>query len=381
MGNLVAAKSQPRIQEFEGVRGCLAWWVVLFHLRMIGGIDSTRLTRLESLVVLGGWQAVELFIILSGFVIAVLLDGERESYRAYIVRRFFRLAPVYYVVLAYAIVAGLIEGMALDRPLEQVLVHLTMLHGLVPDEVLKGSANAFVHPAWSISVEWQFYLVAPWLLTVIRRSATRALALLLGCLALSAILLKLYTFPFQATVVMRGGLFGVGIASYYVYRSVVSGGELVPAVAAYLLPAGIAVAWVFHVDPSSVAILWLVIFATVLAHHAGAESFVTRPLRQFLTLAPVVWLGKVSYCTYLCHMFMITPIANAMSTHVAPLGPRVGLVLLFAAAAPAILAVSAALHYLVEKPGMRFGKWLASRPVPAEADVVPAIHPRRPQRV
>ena len=164
MGDPSAARSQPRIQEFEGLRGGLAWWVVFFHLGMMVGSDPAQRTKFENLVVLGGWQGVEQFIILSGFVIAVLLDARRERYLVYIVRRFFRLAPVYYVLLVYAVAITWAQGVHIDRPLEQILVHLTMLHGLIPDEVLKGSPNAFVHPAWSISVEWQFYLIAPWAL-------------------------------------------------------------------------------------------------------------------------------------------------------------------------------------------------------------------------
>ena len=127
MGDPIAAKPQPRIQEFEGLRGCLAWWVVLFHLGMLGRFDSAQRTRFENLVVLGGWQGVELFIILSGFVIAVLLEVQRETYRVYIVRRFFRLAPVYYVLLVLRRPRRPEQGVHLDRPVAQFLVHLTLL--------------------------------------------------------------------------------------------------------------------------------------------------------------------------------------------------------------------------------------------------------------
>ena len=124
-----------------------------------------------------------------------------------------------------------------------------------------------------------------------------------------------------------------------------------PRAVAYFLPAGMAVVWVFHDNASTVGAIWLVFFATVLAQHAGAESFLTRPLQRFLVLPPLVWLGKLSYCTYLCHTLVLGPIATAMSPHLAAYGARGRFLAILAIAAPTIIAVSAALHYLVEKPG------------------------------
>jgi peptidoglycan/LPS O-acetylase OafA/YrhL len=81
MSQPVREKPSHRIIEFEGLRGCLAWWVVLFQLGLLSHIPESALTKAERMVALGGWQAVELFIILSGFVIALLLDVERELRR------------------------------------------------------------------------------------------------------------------------------------------------------------------------------------------------------------------------------------------------------------------------------------------------------------
>jgi peptidoglycan/LPS O-acetylase OafA/YrhL len=371
MSQPVPEKASHRIKEFEGLRGCLAWWVVLFHLGLLAQIPEGALTKVEGMVALGGWQAVELFIILSGFVIALLLDVEKESYTVFITRRFFRLVPVYYVLLLYGIVLAVRQGLYGDQLRQHILAHLTLLHGLVPDEILKGSANAFCHPAWSISVEWQFYLIAPFCLWLARKSAAAALGLLAVCTALWALLVRLGTFPFQATVFMRPGLFGVGIASYYLYRSAMEQGELTRRFVAYLLPAGGALLLLFAADPITVPGLWIILFLTVLARHAGVESWPVRLGCGFLSLPFVVWLGRLSYSTYLCHVFVLGPVVGVAKEPLAwlGLGVRGRLVALAVLAGVPILAVSAVLHYLVEKPGMQFGRQvsalLARRPAPA----------------
>jgi peptidoglycan/LPS O-acetylase OafA/YrhL len=378
MSQPVREKAGHRIREFEGLRGCLAWWVVLFHLCQAVGIPPGSLSRTEELIIVGGWQGVELFIILSGFVIALLLEVEHESYPVFITRRFFRLVPVYYVLLAYGIVLAVRQGVYGDRLQEHILAHLTLLHGLVPDEVLKGSANAFCHPAWSISVEWQFYLVAPPCLWIARKSSTYALGLLVGCAVVSVLLQRAWTFPFTATAVMRPGLFGVGIASYYLYRTAMRRGELTGRFVAYLLPAGFALLHVFAVDPITVGGLWIVLLATILTHHAGVRTWPSRLVCGFLGLPFVVWLGRLSYSTYLCHMFVLEPVVAIAreSLPLGSLGVRGKLVVLGFLASVPIVAVSAILYYLIEKPGIRFGRqvsqWLVRRPAAAALEPEPA---------
>jgi peptidoglycan/LPS O-acetylase OafA/YrhL len=193
--------------------------------------------------------------------------------------------------------------------------------------------------------------------------------LLAGCTAVWALLVRVGTFPFQATVLMRPGLFGVGIASYYLYRTAMEQGVLTRRFVAYLLPAGVSLLLIFAADPITVPALWIILFVTVLARHAGVESRPVRLVCQFLSLPFVVWLGRLSYSTYLCHIFVLEPIIAVVNGPLAWLGDRGRLVALAVIVVVPIVAVSAVLHYLIEKPGIQFGKqvslWLARRPRPA----------------
>lgn len=66
------------------------------------GYETGALTGLPKLMSLGGY-AVDLFIIISGFVIMLSLDKQREMYQQFVVRRFFRLFPVFIAMFIIAI--------------------------------------------------------------------------------------------------------------------------------------------------------------------------------------------------------------------------------------------------------------------------------------
>ena len=178
-----------RLVLLEGLRGFLALYVVLDHtLEYSGYVDE--LAR-PLFFLRAGRYAVDAFVILSGFVIFCLLDKRTEDYRSFVTRRFFRLYPVAILMFAVAVPVSLLRlwnithASAYSSPEHihsvtstvhawwahwtwNTLLHGTLLHGLVPDRVLPRASEAFLDPAWSISLEWQFYLVAPlcyWLAT------------------------------------------------------------------------------------------------------------------------------------------------------------------------------------------------------------------------
>jgi peptidoglycan/LPS O-acetylase OafA/YrhL len=350
----------PRIKELEGLRGCLAWWVVLFHVYQDAGLAVNRLPKYEIWVCYGP-VAVDLFIILSGYVIFLLLETQKEPYAVYLTRRFFRVAPLYAAVCACGVAEALWKGLYGDSLIYHILLHLTMLHGLVPNEVLPGSATSLNFQSWSISVEWQFYLVAPAILAFIRGSANRALLVLVVCLVASTILQKRFEFPFAATAVMRAGLFAVGIASFYLTRLVTRNADFARPLVPFLLPIGIALAWVAGANPLGAFPLWVVVFSTVIADLVGAETWLTRPFRRFLGLPVVVWLGTLSYSTYLSHELVFNLLKAVLGDWMAPMSPRSRLWILMSLGFPLILALSAALYHFIEKPGMALGKSLAKK--------------------
>ncbi len=160
------AFGRRHIHELDGIRGLLAFGVVLLHFGINGLIQ--RLT---------GWPgmtlslAVDVFFLLSGYVLALSYDGDP---RRFAIKRIWRLAPVYFLTLTLVILIGA------DRQVSAAeLIMAPPLFGLEP-------AN---FPAWSIT--WEFYLpIAGVLLLRLWQPPWRVvlvLAMALHCLAASRV--------------------------------------------------------------------------------------------------------------------------------------------------------------------------------------------------
>lgn len=216
-----------RFASIEGVRGVLALWVAFGHILQHAYPRAEFLWPIS--LIRDAGRPVDVFIIISGFVITHLLGTKRESYVEFITRRFFRLAPLLYfaiamVFLLYAAFPSLYGKYVEHDPLwGHVIAHLTMLHGAVPQEVMKHAQFTLLSPAWSISLEWQFYLVAPAMLLLARRPV--ALIGVLSLIVIGSGMLRPILDGHGIT--LRGAflpyslkLFALGIASYFAFTAV-----------------------------------------------------------------------------------------------------------------------------------------------------------------
>lgn len=288
----------------EGLRHYLAWTVVLSHIVLNTGLPSAIPATMH--LARFGNDAVMVFIIISGFVITNLVVTKQELYGAYITRRFLRIYPAYLVALAAgALVTPLgFEALSEYRPLgrsvldhfsnreiehslhsfQHMGLHLVLLHGAVPNNVLNEAQYMYLGPAWSLSLEWQFYLIAPAFILMVRRCpAASATLVLLGLFAYErGAFGKFYNPSFLPGA---GHLFLLGIASRLQY-------ERLPVFDKFpwALMIGSAAALAFSMD-----LLPLLIWAGMLAY-----------IRQ-----PKIWSaldgamartgGKYSYSVYIIH--------------------------------------------------------------------------------
>ena len=367
----------PRITEFDGLRGLLAWWVVAYHILCNSGYsESSELNIVFRFLQHGGWP-VGVFIILSGFAIFYLLEHRAERYRVFILRRFFRLFPVYILCFTLAVI---ISGMVIENlqslawssdsyiailKQEQVYIwqhisaHALMLHGILPNEVLPNSTNAFLVPAWSISLEWQFYLVAPLAFFFLKRSPAYFL-LIAGCVILLSKCAHIVGhYPNPGFLPLRVELFWVGGMSFYILRFVLNHKDLLYPIRFYLVVIVVSLVLVF--TRSIPLLIWSVIFGAVLIKYNYASDKTTSAITKILNFKYLQKLGQISYSTYLSHL----PIVYICQWLILKAFPEVSkkgmMIMLTLSTIPAIILVSFLLFKTIEKPFINLGARLAKK--------------------
>lgn len=371
-----------KIRTFEAFRGLLALWVVIGHTIRHSGYDLNRLGLFKLLASPG--LAVDCFIMLSGFVIFYLLDARQVSYREFITRRFFRLAPLYMAVLVVsALSIGWQTSVIQAYPWKNVTVahdlalhmdainhlpmqfaaHLTMLHGLIPDSILPSSQYAILGQAWSISVEWQFYLVAPFLFAMVARGRWR----LLVCAMLVLCGIGALHYGGEGFAGNQAAYFLLGILSYYLWKrfgaASSAGADRIEAGAA------IAMTFTYLLVPRSISLLiWIAMMGVAFVETSQLRQGVLARIGQVLGSASLQFLGRISYSMYMVHMLVLY-VWSAVFAQVLPdMDKPVYLVLNIVAMVSTTVALSAVCYRFIEAPGMKLGSLLVQRMAPARRE-------------
>jgi peptidoglycan/LPS O-acetylase OafA/YrhL len=370
-------------------RGFAALTVLVYHL--IGHWDWTAFPDSGPLAWFrGGWMAVDLFFVISGFVIGLSafarIEAGAGSFRAPFLRsRLARIVPLHWLALAVYVAA--IEP-ALWQHADfgaDLLAHLLFVHNLF--QPYFGSING---PNWSLGTEMQFYLLvalaAPWL----ARARPWRIALLFVAIAWAwrwgAWLRTLpgpLDVPYWAQTQLPGMLdeFAIGLLLARCVRSA-RGARLLERLGAEgrlraACAGAVALAWwalmtVFQAHDYWQEPAMAVFFRTAVATCAGltlALLCAWPPPRRRWLLAGPLYLGKVSYGIYLWHL----PVLFFLGRHTR-LEPLVAL----GVALPATVGLAALTWHLFEQPLLkRLGRAGsgASQPIAA---IVGAVQARTP---
>jgi peptidoglycan/LPS O-acetylase OafA/YrhL len=171
----VAADSSRHVPSLDGVRGIAVLLVLAFHAW------TSRWTSF-------GWMGVDLFFVLSGFLITgILVDGREALHRArtFYIRRILRIMPLYYGVLILVFVVIPLIHRPHD-PVYKQMVRDQMWYWTYTSNWLLGLASppqphyGFMDHFWSLAVEEQFYLI--WPLVVWHTSRQTALRIAAGAI-------------------------------------------------------------------------------------------------------------------------------------------------------------------------------------------------------
>jgi peptidoglycan/LPS O-acetylase OafA/YrhL len=191
-GRFAAALNHPshrRIAELDGLRG-IAIALVLWHHLVHPYLPPVTEHWLGGLRAAGNmsWCGVELFFVLSGFFIGGILIDHRDSPRlgkVFYLRRALRILPLYFLTLIICLAAAR-TGWSGRGPDFGPWVYALFLQNLALAVQNHWEVLAF-SILWSLAVEEQFYLIAPW---VVRWISPARLPVVLAALILTAMLLR-----------------------------------------------------------------------------------------------------------------------------------------------------------------------------------------------
>jgi peptidoglycan/LPS O-acetylase OafA/YrhL len=376
-----------KLGYLDALRGWAILLVVLSHAAqgqfavdaLVQGAPQGRVLALPDwLVRVFAYEGscVYLFFVVSAISLTLSWRARGETnWRDYFIRRFFRVAPMFYTGVAlYIALFG--WGPRLYAPAGigpgDVVLTLGFLH-IWSTEAL----NSVVPGDWSIGAEAMFYLILPLVLTF-GRTPLRLALLTAGFVLIAQIVhwgnapfgpFGNAGFPSQAAVF----LFGVCAARYAAAARFARTENL------GLSPAGDAAGTRIAVACRQCAALLLFLFLflglpfahlpeQIVVYHvqfaAGAALLCTllhRLPMPILVNPPLVWLGQISFSMYVLHFALFAPIFAAAQHVAAGAGDLALLGIYYVLLVAAAAACAALAHEAIERPGMRLGRRIVAR--------------------
>jgi len=351
---------QDRLPQLDGIRG-IAILLVIFHNETVK-YPFLYLDR----VFAHGWMGVDLFFVLSGFLITGILLKTRNSdgyFRNFYARRSLRIWPLYYcsLLLMFVIIPFLrpAEGAAIfERSSPWWSYPLYLQNFLVP---VPAQATGLLGVTWSLAIEEQFYLVWPLVVRFCSTAALRRIAITVVCfspvlrLLLASQGVNLYSNTFsRLDGLMLGAVLAIIVRSpNFVPARFVGTAWLALGITAplALLTATLDVKWIVYSisAAASASLVYLSLYSD--------QQWLRRLLRnRFL-----VYTGTISYGLYLLHKI---PFNIGQILHLDQY-PALAVAVLLAAC----YAIAALSWNFLERPFLKFKRFFEAKPARAgEAD-------------
>ncbi len=344
----------------DGLRFVAIAMVILFHLNgylvakwAAHHTGSARQSGWLAQTALVGFHGVELFFVISGFILALpfaahhILGAPPVSLRKYYLRRLTRLEPPYFVTLFVLFALGIwVQGQTFSQQLPHLGASLFYLHNLI-----YGSASSVVGVAWSLEIEVQFYLLVPLLTLLFAVHNLRLRRLSLAGLILTILRAQAalpLTGRFALSILSYGQFFLIGFLLADLF---LSDWHEAPTTSFYWDAVSL-IGW-----PSLVVILrsgrlehWLFPFMLLALYCAAFRGAVTRRLisNRWITI-----IGGMCYSIYLIHYEVISLLGRLTRRIGNNLPYAAYLTMQFVLIGAAIVAICGLYFAVLEKPCMR----------------------------
>lgn len=320
----LAPSLRGRIPELDGIRG-VAIAMILAHHYFLLPIQAP-MRSFPSYIQAAGrltWTGVDLFFVLSGFLIGgILLDARNSTnyFRVFYTRRLFRIVPIYFACLVGFVLLGALVNWSVARKFAWMYeTHFPWLsYFLFLQNFWMAKTTTFgvfgLGVTWSLTIEEQFYLTLPFIIRKLTRS--HLLWAVCGGIVLAPILRIAFhslwpdhylswfvLMPCRADALLLGVLGAICLRDplwskrVQQNRPILTGALLVFAI-------GFVALTKFSSDPYGFGMLtfgltWLALFYLALLIYA--VSFRASVLSRCLRLRWLAWLGSIAYGTYLLH--------------------------------------------------------------------------------
>jgi len=311
------APEPERIAALDGVRGVAILLVLAMHSLYIGpffGLDvmAHPYARIAWL----GWSGVDVFFVLSGFLITGILvrtKGSPGYFRNFYVRRSLRIFPLYYLVVLLLMFAMQRPAISSDDYLPHLLYYQNFRYAFP-----HVGHDAALQVTWSLAIEEQFYLLWPALVWILSMRGLRVVCVLaiVGAVALRIWLVTRgfegthFLTPCRLDTLAAGALLAISpkpTAWLGWAATLLGGGGLV--LTAFACGTSL---------PETSAMQQVGLLCTLLLG-VGVLTLArsARTLQPLFCLAPLRSIGKYSYCMYLTHMLVVEWLARRLQA----LGP------------------------------------------------------------
>lgn len=337
-----------RLTYLDGLRGVAVLMVFTVHaagfgvLRQLGPVGASFVDH--------GKYGVTVFFVVSAFSLSLslsegFLGPGRVSWRAYFIRRFFRIAPLFYAVLFVLLAIGYDFLVPRDGYAETTIYHLTFANVAAP-----WYANDMIGVEWTIAVECAFYLMLPFIVALCRLRFGLALLLLIAAalFAKAEAIAMAFGEAFYAnrnySIVWHFYAFAAGIAVYFLVKS-----ARAPrwALAGMGAAAWLAAFYMLWTGESGLSGLLIALCAAVTILNAARGGWA----HAVLAWPPLAYAGKISYSIYLTHFMIAHYFGKFGWSSPAQL---LGMLVL-------TIAVSSLTYYAIERPFIRLGARLSNK--------------------
>ena len=364
----------------DALRGWAIFGVLICHVGQSIDNSPSFLTTLTY----QGAMGVQLFYMISAFTLFLSLANRKKTEKKplvnFFIRRFFRIAPLFYCAIAFYILTTGIgpsywieDGQSLTIP--NLITHITFTNGLNPYWI-----NSLVPAGWSIAIEMPFYLIVPYLFKKIK-TINQAIYLTLATLFISKLinfilrqhplisdrqiwnLFLVYWLPSQLP------FFALGFVLYFLLRDTISNQAVsesslksqLKRTLTPLLLISLCMAVFSYVSKAQLGILGFLYGLALL----GLAVSLSQHSVSFLVNRFWCYLGKISYSAYITHLAVLSVakgfLQKALSLLNLNLPPTINFILLLAILLAGTIAVSAVTYKFIEMPGLKLGRTLIAK--------------------